>query len=148
MLSESFVVAAVSEDRRVAEVSGARQSACGSCSAKVGCGYGMLNAQKSSQTFSLPLGASYRDLVAGEVIRLRLPARVLLKLAFRAYIQPLLLTMVLVTWVFMVAPSQTGLQALALLFGLGFGALWSLARSSTRQEVADTLEISKCSHTN
>ena len=87
-----------------------------------------------------------KAVVVGEPIRLVLPASSLLKLAFLAYVQPLLLAMALATLVNLLAPAQVGAQVVALLVGLGFGAVWSLTRTSVRQEIAGMLEISESSH--
>lgn len=146
MLSESLIVVAVSEDQTSAEVSGSRRAACNACPAKLGCGHGMLSKSKSSQTFTLPLSEQRLDIAVGDLVQLIMPANALLLLTFRAYLQPLLLVMVLVTTVSVFAPSQTGLHILALLVSLGFSAIWSLSQASVQQEVASLLEISKCSH--
>jgi positive regulator of sigma E activity len=87
-----------------------------------------------------------KGVVVGDPIRLVLPANGLLKLAYLAYVQPLLLAMALATLVAQVAPAQVGAQVVALLVGLGCGAVWSLTRTSVRQAIAGMLEISESSH--
>ncbi len=146
MLSEPLVVVDVSEDGRSVDVLGSRQTTCGSCSAKTGCGHGVFNNRRSAQTFTLPLGDAMKGVVVGDPIRLVLPANGLLKLAYLAYVQPLLLAMALATLVAQVAPAQVGVQVVALLVGLGCGAVWSLTRTSVRQAIAGMLEISESSH--
>lgn len=146
MLSEFLVVVGVSEDGQSVDVLGSRQSTCGSCSAKLGCGHGAFNNHRPAQTFTLPLGDSIKAVAAGDAIHLVLPANGLLKLAFLAYVQPLLLAMALATLVALISPAQVGAQVVALLAGLGFGAIWSLTRTSVRQEIAGMLEISESSH--
>lgn len=135
----------MAEDQRSAVVQGARQSACGGCSAKLGCGYGMRDTEASSKSFSLPFNAPIEGVAAGDSIRLELPASELPRLAFWAYTQPLLLAMVAVTLASWAAPAQTGLQVVALLLGLAFGARWAAARP-IQQALTERLEISKCSH--
>lgn len=87
-----------------------------------------------------------KALAVGNPVRLVLPANGLLKLAFLAYMPPLLLAMALATLVALISPAQVGAQVVALLVGLGFGAMWSLTRTSVRQEIAGMLEISESSH--
>ena len=146
MLSEPLVVVGVSEDGRSVDVLGSRQTTCGSCSAKIGCGHGVFNNRRSAQTFTLPLSEAMKGAVVGDPIRLVLPANGLLKLAYLAYVQPLLLAMALATLVAQVAPAQVGAQVVALLVGLSLGAVWSLTRTSVRQAIAGMLEISESSH--
>ena len=147
MVSEPLVVRAVSKDGRQAEVVGVRQAACSGCAARVGCGHGVLRKQQSLQPFTVPISPPHSALAAGDELKLTMPANDLLRLAFRAYVQPLLLAMVSVTFVSRFAPEQAGLQVLVMLASLMFGAWWSLTRSSRQQDIAHLLEISKSDHT-
>lgn len=100
MLTETGRVVAVEDDSLWVET--IRQSTCGSCSVQKGCGHGLLN----------KIGDGRRNLVrvllddhnptlfaVDQSVRIAIPEQVLLKSSFIAYVLPLLLMLVLASWI-------------------------------------------------
>lgn len=91
MLQAVGRVAAIDRDTLWIEVS--RSSACGSCSARRGCGQSLLSAHAATQRVAARRGAAVVDesFAVGDAVALALPDGALLEAALRAWFLPLLL---------------------------------------------------------
>lgn len=112
----------VSRDGRLVWVEAERQSTCGQCQARKGCGTGML-AKHVGQRFSRLAVNTDLDLKVGQQVMVAIPEQALLSGACLMYLLPLLALFVGATLTRMIGGGEL-LQITAGLLGLCAGFIW------------------------
>jgi sigma-E factor negative regulatory protein RseC len=99
-----------------------RQSTCSSCSAKKGCGTGMLE-NHVGKRFSRIAVEKHQHVNIGQEMQLAIPEQALLQGAFMMYLLPLL-TLFLFAAVANMSGANSLIEAIVGLTGLAVGLLW------------------------
>lgn len=112
----------ISRDGKTVWVEAERQSTCGQCQARKGCGTGLL-AKHVGQRFSRIAVNTDQELQVGQEVLVAIPEHALLSGAVMMYILPLLLLFVSAVLVRMTGAGELP-QILAGLLGLTAGFFW------------------------